>query len=109
MIKPAFLVAFLLLFSAKLYAQDSFSVRGLVIDTTSELSLENAVINVLHAKDSILFNFTRAAKDGSFHMAGLKEGDYIVMVSYPKYTDYVEKFSIDSVSSSHDFGTVSML
>src|SRR5690554_5888327 len=109
MIKPLFLVAFLLLFSAKLYAQDSFSVRGVVIDTTSELSLENAVINVLHAKDSILVNFIRATKDGSFHMTGLKDGDYIVMVSYPKYTDYVEKFSIDSGSNSHDFGTVSML
>ena len=109
MIKPLFLVAFLLLFSAKLCAQDSFSVRGVVIDTTSELSLENAVVNVLHAKDSILVNFTRATKDGSFHMTGLKDGDYIVMVSYPKYTDYVEKFSIDSGSNSHDFGTVSML
>ena len=109
MIKPAYLIVILLLFSAKIFAQEPFSVQGFVADTTSELSLENAVINVLHAKDSILVDFTRAAKNGSFQIPNLKEGDYIIMVSYPKYTDFVEKFSIDSGRSSHDFGTVSML
>src|SRR5690606_25891229 len=109
MIKPAFAFLLLMLISLGLSAQENYSIQGIVVDTTSEISLENAVINVLQAKDSILVDFTRAGKEGNFQIGNLSEGDYILMVSYPKYTDFVERFSVRSGQPNHDFGTVSML
>lgn len=109
MIRPAFAFLLLMLMSLGLSAQENYSIQGIVVDTTSEISLENAVINVLQAKDSILVDFTRARKDGSFQIDNLSEGDYILMVSYPKYTDFVERFSVRSGVPTHHFGTVSML
>jgi len=109
MIKPSFLLLILLSISIRLSAQQPFSVKGILADTTSELYLENGVISILNSKDSTLVNFTRAKKDGSFQINNLPNGDYIFMASYPKYTDFVEKFQLDSANTSADFGTINML
>lgn len=90
-------------------AQESFTVKGSIVDTTLQLSLSNSVISVLNSKDSTLVNFARSNKDGKFLIANLPIGDYIFMASYPKYTDFVESFSVDSVSTSFDIGKVNML
>lgn len=109
MIKSSLLLLLFFTFSINLSAQTSFTAKGKIVDKAAELSLENAVVTVLYAKDSILVDFTRTGKDGSFIIDKLPVGDYILMASYPKYIDFVEEFSIDSTNTSVDMGTVNML
>ncbi|MBS7566749.1 TonB-dependent receptor family protein [Mucilaginibacter sp. Bleaf8] len=94
---------------ATLLAQSRYGVSGMIKDSTTNQTLENATIAVLTAKDSILQSFTRAKADGSFNMNALKRGKYILLVSYPDYADYAENFELDSVKSSKAFGRINMI
>jgi hypothetical protein len=97
----------LLIFSAS--AQNAYSVKGSVADTVTKSTLVNTSISVLNAKDSTLVSFTRANSTGEFSFTNLKKGKLILLVSYPGYADYVEKFTLDSVKTSHDFGKIKMI
>lgn len=90
-------------------AQNSYSVKGVSIDTISNVNLVNSSISVLYAKDSILCKFTRAAADGSFAISNLPEGKFILLVTYPGYADYVENFTLDSAKKEKDFGRIGMI
>ncbi len=98
---------FLSTFSA--LAQNPYSVKGSVSDTSSNSKLVNTSISVLNAKDSTLVNYTRADAAGAFSLTGLKKGKLILLVSYPGYADYVEQFSLDSAKTTHNFGHLSMV
>lgn len=102
---------FLLLFTLSInaYSQKAFSIKGSIEDITSNLTLTNAVISVLNSKDSTLVTFNRAAEKGNFIIENLPKGDYILLVSYPKYTDFVEPFKLDSSTAQIDFGKINML
>ena len=101
---------FLLLFicPAALFAQDKYSINGLVADSVEHVKLLNTSVAVLNAKDSTLVSFSRAAEDGSFSIKGLHKGKFILLVSYPDYADYVEHFSLDSINQAHNFGSINM-
>src|SRR5271165_3710872 len=100
---------FCFFFSFSLLAQNSYSVKGIIVDTASKSNLVNTSISVLYAKDSILRKFTRAAADGSFAINNLNKGKFILLVTYPGYADYVEQFNLDSAHTGHDFGKLSMI
>ncbi|HVW13773.1 MAG TPA: TonB-dependent receptor [Mucilaginibacter sp.] len=102
-----FCLSFFLL-SAKVFAQNNYSVKGVVADSVEHAKLGNASVTVLEAKDSILVKFTRAAENGTFSLSGLSKGKYIVLVAYPDYADYVESFSLDSAHALHSFGHINM-
>jgi hypothetical protein len=93
--------------SFSLFAQNTYSIRGLVADTTSKAKLANTSITVLNSKDSTLVKFGRAATDGSFSL-NLEKGKFILLVAYPEYADYVSKFELDSVNRTHDFKQISL-
>jgi len=90
-------------------AQNAYSVKGTVTDTASNAKLANTTISVLNAKDSTLYKFTRASANGSFTIGGLKKGKFILLVTYPKYADYVDNFTLDSVKTTHNFGNIDMI
>ena len=89
-------------------AQNSSSVKGVVVDVASNIKLVNSSISILRAKDSTLIKFTRAAQDGSFTLNNLSKGKFIVLVTYPGYADFVEHFALDSVKPDHDFGNLNL-
>ncbi|GAA4795879.1 TonB-dependent receptor [Olivibacter ginsenosidimutans] len=89
-------------------AQDDFSIKGVVIDTAVNAKLNHTTIAILNAQDSMLRTFSRTDADGTFKLSHLSKGDYILMVTYPKYADYVEKFSLDSVKELN-FGSIQMI
>lgn len=95
--------------SLSLKAQGQYSVRGTVVDTSADLTLLNASVSVLNSKDSTLVRFTRAAADGSFSVNKLHSGKFILLITYPKYADYVEHFSLDSSKKSIDVGRIGLL
>jgi hypothetical protein len=95
-----------LVFSASLSAQDKYTVKGVVSDSVEHAKLRNASVSVLNAKDSTLLTFTRANDDGSFNINGLHPGNFIVLLAYPDYADYVDKFSLDSAKQNFNLGNI---
>ncbi|MDP9077313.1 MAG: TonB-dependent receptor family protein [Bacteroidota bacterium] len=98
-----------LLFTFSASAQNPFSIKGAVVDTASNAKLVNTTISVLNAKDSTLVGFTRANSAGAFTLPNLKKGKLIMLVTYPGYADYVERFTLDSAKTTHDFGRLNMI
>lgn len=108
MIRIFLLIPFLFL-SVHVFAQRSFQVEGVVADTASALQLENAIVTVLQAKDSIFVDHTRADADGGFSFNGLDSGEYILVAIYPNYADFVERFTVSEENPSLDLGPINML
>ena len=103
------LFSIFLFFMVAANGQNTGSIKGSIRDTTAKTGLKNAVISVLQAKDSILVKFTRAASDGAFEIDKLPRGKYQLLITYPGYADYVERFTLDSVKTSYEFGAINML
>ncbi|MEO8820430.1 MAG: outer membrane beta-barrel protein [Ginsengibacter sp.] len=80
-------------------------IKGKLTDSSSNLIPVNAVISLLRQKDSVLVKFTRSDKNGNFQLNQLDSGKYIVLISYPKYGDYVDKFDLKP-AQTYDFKTV---
>jgi hypothetical protein len=98
----------LFVFSVSAFAQNSYSVKGVIADSVERVKLGTASVAVLQAKDSVLVNFAYAGRDGSFSVTGLTAGKFILLVTYPDYADYTEEFSLDPAKPVHDFGMISM-
>lgn len=84
------------------------TLKGTITDTLNKQNLSNAVISVLRAKDSVLVRFTRTGAAGHFELKNLGTGNYILMVTYPSYADYVEKISIEA-GKDRDFGKLPLI
>jgi len=101
-----------LLFAAfccsSIYAQKTHVVKGYVVDTAYTTRLINASVSVLNAKDSTLVNFSRVASSGAFQIGNLKQGQFILLVTYPSYADYVDRFVLDSSATEKDFGKINL-
>ena len=94
----------LLVFTVPNYAQSV--ITGEVLDEESNVKLSSATIMLIQAQDSILVDFTRAAENGKFKLAKPAEGDYRLIISYPKYADY--SVDVRGDSESTDVGQISL-
>lgn len=74
-------------------------VSGVVVDDNDQLKLENATVMLLQAKDSILVSYGRSNASGYFELKKPVSGEFIVVVSYPKYADYSQLLDASSSSS----------
>ncbi len=115
MTKPNQLMKFLsltfilfLCFGTITQAQNLNSIKGIVADTTNFSRLQNASISILNAKDSTLYKFTRAAENGTFSISPIKKGDFILLLTYPNYADFIQTFKIDSITNQLDFKVINM-
>lgn len=90
------LISFFLFAAAK--SQSTLHIKGIISDTAEHKPLGNANIVLLRAIDSIMVTHTRASKDGSFALEGLTPGAYLIMISYPKYADFLEKIVLTDKS-----------
>jgi len=91
------------------FAQTGYSIKGKVADTVANTNLINASVSVITAKDSILQKFTRIKDDGTFTINNLNKGKFILLATYPGYADFVERFTLDSAHTTHNFGRINML
>jgi len=64
----------IIFFSIKSQAQ-TITVSGAVEDTVNRKGVQNAVVALLLAKDSVLYRFTRTDADGRYNITNLKAGD----------------------------------
>lgn len=72
------------------------SIMGAVKDTLEKKILKDAVITLLNDKDSVLVKYTRADAQGNFNIGKVNPGDYLLLVTYPKYADYMDKITVSS-------------
>lgn len=70
------------------------SIKGAVSDSSISAGTTNAVVSVLQSTDSTLVSFTRTDKNGNFSINQLNPGNYLLLITYPKYGDYVETFDL---------------
>lgn len=95
-------------FCTAIFAQNSYSVKGIVADTANNSKLHNATISILNAKNSTLFKYTRASATGSFTINSMKKGNFILLLTYPDYADFVSNFTLDFVKKEIDFKQINM-
>ncbi|WP_232009352.1 carboxypeptidase regulatory-like domain-containing protein [Mucilaginibacter mallensis] len=84
-------------------------IKGIIIDTSTNIKLKDASVIILNSRDSIIRKFTRSQPDGSFFMNGFQDGSYLLYVSYPGYADYSEKFNLGSNNTTKDFNIIEMV
>ena len=91
--KKYFTLSFFLLMICFYTSAQKASIKGVITDTSSKQNLSNTTISLLHAKDSILYKFTRSNEQGNFSLKNLESGTYVLLITYPQYADYVDELS----------------
>ncbi len=89
------LLTLLFLFALQTAFAQQSTLKGSITDTLNKQNLSNAVISVLRPKDSVLVKFVRTDAQGNFELKNLQAGNYILMVTYPNYADYVDKITVE--------------
>ncbi len=90
--KLSVLLIVILFFTFKAQSQ-TVSVSGSVKDTIENKGVQNAVIALLSAKDSVLYKFTRSDASGKYSFKNIKPGNYVVMTTHPFFADII--FTVD--------------
>ena len=101
---PKLCLLIALIVSTHAYSQQ-MKIFGSVADTSDNKPLHNAVVSIIRSNDSVLVKYTRTKEDGSFSISNLKPANYIVLISYPKYADFID-FTKDSLKTEVDFGKI---
>ena len=86
----------------------SANIKGVVTDTINKQNLQNTVVSLLRAKDSILVEFARSNANGGFDLKNLKGGSYILLVTCPQYVDYAETMALAD-SASINIGQIKLI
>ncbi|WP_276503335.1 outer membrane beta-barrel family protein [Terrimonas pollutisoli] len=86
----------------------SSGVKGSVADEVDHKYLQNTVISLMRAKDSVLVKFARADKAGNFSLPNLKAGEYLVMITHPYLGDYFDKIQVKEAEVA-DLGKIKMI
>ena len=86
------------------YGQQT-TLTGKVRDSLAGIDLAEATVVALNARDSILVDYTYTNREGNFEFK-LIPGNYLLMVSYPTYADYVSPFNVDHQQNTNDRMTI---
>jgi len=81
-------------------------VKGTLSDTAEKKPLANAVISLLNKKDSTLYKFTRSNKAGAFQLTDVQPGQFLLLVTFPKFADYADDVTIQP--NVTDLGTIAL-
>src|SRR5690606_38691970 len=92
MIKYLFFLGLLVL-PTFLTAQTS-SITVIVSDSTIHQKKAKVSVSVLDKRDSVLVTYTRTEKDGILNITNIPAGDYILLITYAKYADYMDIFAV---------------
>lgn len=85
-------------------SQAQNKITGQVLDITDKLKLKNASIMLVQSKDSLLLDYTRANENGYFEFNKPANGDHLVMISYPKYADFIQE--VKASDNKTDLGEI---
>lgn len=80
------------------------NISGSIKDTASNGSITNGVVTLIKAKDSSLISFSRIKADGSYTIKKPENGTYVLLISHPKYADFLDSVTIDAITNN--FATI---
>ena len=104
--KQFFTLLILILGSIQIFAQNSATLKGKLIDTTNKQSLKDASISVLDAKDSTVEVFSLTKVDGSFELKGISFGKYILQISFSGYEAQFQNLEFSKTTNTIDLGSI---
>ncbi len=81
------------------------SIKGILTDSSNHENAVHAVVSVLRAQDSTLVTFSRSDQQGHFKIDHLDSGQYIMLITYPQYGDYVDRMNLQPAQAL-DFKTI---
>ncbi len=88
----------------QLVSAQQTTVKGIVRDTLENKNLRNAVISLLQKKDSTLYQFSRSDAGGGFHFNNVAPGNYVLLVTFPKFADFVDEINVKE--GVNDLGSI---
>ncbi|MDN3548813.1 outer membrane beta-barrel protein [Mucilaginibacter aquaedulcis] len=80
-------------------------IKGRVLDGVTHQPIENLSVCILKGKDSILYKQSRTITGGYFSFQHVEKDEYILLLSFPEYPDYVDKFSL-KLDTTMNFGDI---
>jgi hypothetical protein len=92
---------------AKTGQAQTIVLSGRVKDSVNSSSVENSLITIIRAKDSIILNFGRSGPDGVYSIQVPGQGKVVAIISYPGYTSYIEKLALRD--SGIDMGFINII
>lgn len=81
------------------------TITGSIADTSENKKIQQGVISLLKKSDTTLVKFTRSDKDGKFFLQNIEAGTYLLLISYPKFADFMESIE---VKGNLDLGAISL-
>jgi hypothetical protein len=81
------------------------TIRGQVSDSSEKKTLPSGIVSLLRQSDTVLVNFVRTGKDGKFEFPKTDTGSYFLLVTYPRFADYMEKLT---VNTDLDLGAINL-
>lgn len=94
MLKAAiFTTCFLLFTILSAQAQQSL-INGRVTDSSEKKNLHLAVISLLKRTDTTLVAYTRSDESGKFSLPKIDTGNYVLLVTYPRFADFMEQVEV---------------
>ena len=93
---------FLIIFFNNAFSQSGFRITGKIVDTTEKTILVNANIVLLAAKDSLLITSVRSTTEGKFEFNNIPKGQYILLASFPKYADFIDRVELSNQDRNFD-------
>ena len=103
-----FTVVLLVLFACPLVYSQKSSLKGSLADTTENKNVQNTVVSLMRAKDSVLVNFSRADRSGHFQLNNLDSGTFILMITHPYLGDYFDKLNVKA-NENTDLGRIVLI
>lgn len=96
-----------LFFSSFLFSQNTFTIKGKVVDPTTKLPIESATVYLTSVKDSSVVDYTITNKTGNFFIKVKKSDKALnLKVSFISYQDFVE--NVTGLTADKDFGTIEL-
>ena len=105
---PKSLNAFLfLLFTTVSFAQNSFTLKGKIIDNAAQLPIESATVYLTSVSDGAVIDYTITNKQGAFSFKIRKiDKPVLLKVSFIGFDDFKEEMT--SLNADKDFGTIAL-
>ena len=83
------------------------TIKGKLIDDATKETIQEANIRILNQKDSTYVTGKASDRNGAFSIP-IKNGNYIVHISYIGYSDIYKDVSINNRNTTADLGTLSL-
>ncbi|WP_437920708.1 TonB-dependent receptor [Sphingobacterium sp. LRF_L2] len=91
----------ILLFLLINYAYAQRSLQGIIVDHADKKALENASVVLLDG-DSIMRYFVRADQQGKFSIKNVDVGQYLLLVTYPKFEIFSQQIKLQNTDLKLD-------